>query len=294
MNTIYSAAAGYQPAHLLPFLLSAQRHLKNFEVVLLITPSDQPVLEPLTAQFPFLRFALLNRGNRLSRAVCWLRYVALRQAGVLRRRDRHSLNTRQRFGLECGINPALSRYFLIERLLAEQAAGANARVMLADSRDIIFQGDAFTELSAPLVTGAEPTVVGPRDRWIGLVYGEQGQQRLAGKQVYCSGFTLGDRTAIQAYVKQVCDEMWTHLPAMLFHRGLDQAIHIRLLHDGLLQARVMQNADGKIATISLEKPANLEIDQTANAVRVHGHVPCVLHQYDRHPALIEFVQALYL
>lgn len=292
MNTIFTAAAGYRPDDLLPFLVSAERHLHNFEAVLLIGPADGPVLRPLAQRFPFVRFALLERGHAIDRALCWLRYVGLGRARAWQQADRHALPPRRRRSIECGMNPALARYFLIERLLAQLPPDDDARVMLADSRDIVFQGDAFAALSDPLVTGAEPTVVGPRDRWIGLVYGPAGQARLAGRQVYCSGFTIGRRAAVQAYVRRVCDEMWAHLPAMLFHRGLDQAIHIRLLHDGVQEARITQNSDGYIATISLERPENLAIDETVRAVRVFGRVPAVLHQYDRHPHLTEFVGRL--
>lgn len=290
MNTIYSAAAGYTPTDLTPFLVSAQRHLRDLQAVLLITPEDEPVLRPLTARFPFVRFALLNRGSRASRLWCWLRYVGLQQSRFLPRRDRHTLATSTWRGIECGMNPALSRYFLIERELAAQPDDPTARVMLCDSRDIVFQGDAFAELDAPFSTGAEPTTVGPRDRWIGLVYGAAGQARLAGKQVYCSGFSIGSLTEIRAYVRRMCDEMWAHLPAMLFHRGLDQAIHIHLLHEGLQRARIYQNAEVKIATISLEKADNLRADPATGAVRVFERIPCVLHQYDRHAALTTFVR----
>lgn len=293
MNTIFSAAAGYQPDDLGPFLASARQHLRDFEMVLLIAPGDEVVLEPLRQNFPFLRFAFLHRGTPWKRLRCWITHVALPGARILRRLDRHGLGDRRRQALECGMNPALSRYFLIERLLNQPGASSGGRVMLADSRDLVFQADAFVEIPGPLVTGAEPIFNQPDDRWIGLVYGPSGQARLAGKQVYCSGFTIGDRDSVRAYVGKVCDQMWAHLPAMLFHRGLDQAIHIRLLHDRLLAATIVQNADGKIATISQEPATHLQIDRDAGAVRVCGSIPPVLHQYDRHPALRDFVRSLY-
>jgi len=293
MNYVISAASGYDCAALTPFLASAQRHLKSFKMILLIQKQDFTVLKPLLSRFPFVSFEYIERGDLRQMIACWLKYVLFRRSKTYQQKDRHGLSLETRQEIEVGMNPCLTRFFFIEKLLQNLDLQPDSRIMLADSRDIIFQGDAFGLLSEPFVTGYEPVTVGKKDQWIGRVYGEEGQKALHRRQVICAGFSIGGAAEVRRYVGVLCDELWARLFKILFHRGPDQAVHIRLFHDGRLPARICHNHEGLIATISMEGTNNLEIDRAGGVVKVYGKIPVVLHQYDRFADIAQFVQELY-
>lgn len=293
MNHLFSAAYSYAPEHLIPFLASAQKHLTDFEAHLFVYEEDLPQLETLKPRFPFLILHASARPQRSEKIHCWVRDMALGAARSYQRQDRHALSPATIRRLHAGLNACITRFFLIEDELAKLPADPKSIVLHCDSRDIVFQENIFAQLAHPLLTGAEPGTVGRRDSWVGRVYGPEGQAYLHQKQVYCAGCTVGRLPAFRDYVRIMCDELWAHLHCSLFHRGPDQAIHLNLIHRGRIQAHCCQNHTGPIATVALEASNNLQIDRANTSILVHGRKPALVHQYDRHAALSEFVKQLY-
>ncbi len=293
MHHLFSAAYNYRPAHLYPFLASAQQHLSEFTAHLFVFTEDLPTLAPLKARFPFLVFHDSARPRTAEKLHCWLRDMALGTAKIYQRQNRDALPPAIIRRLHCGLNPAVTRFFLIEKELAALPEDPDSIILHCDSRDIIFQENIFQKLSHPLLTGAEPGTVGGHDSWVGRVYGAEGQAYLHQKQVYCAGCTLGRLPAFRAYIRAMCDEQWAHLHCSLFHRGPDQAIHINLIHRGQIAAHCCHNHEGPIATVALEASNNLHTDSASQSILVHGIKPAIVHQYDRHPMLTEFVTQTY-
>ncbi len=293
MNHVYSAAYGYTPAQLIPFLASAQKHLREFQAHLFVYTEDLPSLAVLTQRFSFLHFHDTPRPRASEKLHSWIRDMALAAAKTYQRQDRRALSTSTLRRLHTGLNACITRFFLIEQELAKLPDDPASIILHCDSRDIIFQENIFTRLTHPLLTGAEPGTVGRRDSWVGRVYGSAGQVFLHQKQVYCAGCTLGRLPAFRAYIRAMCDEQWAHLHCSLFHRGPDQAIHINLIHRGKIDAHCCHNFEGPIATIALEASNNLSIDQATQSILVHGIKPAILHQYDRHASLRKFVEKQY-
>lgn len=290
MNRIYSAAIGFNERQLTPFLRSAAEFLQDFEVNLLVDAAMVGELTEMRTRYPFVRLHPVEKASRTLKAALYLRWVLLRGAKSFSRLERSRVQGQTWRHLVQALDPALARYLLIERLLEALPPGSEQdRIMLCDSRDVVFQKNAFDDLTGRLVTGAEPGQVGEKDRWIGITFGEEAQAELRGKQVICSGFTAGSLEGVRGYVSQIANEIWTRMPKVLFHRGLDQAMHIALIHRGKIQVTVCQNAEGKIATVALESGEHLAVDSQSGLIRVHNLVPSVLHQYDRHPAIAAHV-----
>jgi hypothetical protein len=72
--------------------------------------------------------------------------------------------------------------------------------------------------------------------------------------------------------------------------GIDQAWHTYILHNNLIENIKHKNGDvvGTFAIVNDE-----DIDIKENLIEVYGKPPCVVHQYDRHQKLIDFLNEKY-
>jgi len=50
------------------------------------------------------------------------------------------------------------------------------------------------------------------------------------------------------------------------------------------------NQSGLIATLHHENPTNISIDEAGGLIKVRGKYPIVVHQYDRHPCLVRWLE----
>lgn len=166
------------------------------------------------------------------------------------------------------------------------------QVMIADVRDVLFQRDPFAEpvkglevfLEEPHVTFS---VDGFNRRWVDDLYGDDGLRLLAGRVVSCSGVTVGDASSMRRYLAAMADEVARHLPPL---GPRDQAIHNWLLGRGLVEpARAVPNGHGRVLTMGAQDDIDLGDDDTV--LNHDGTVPAVLHQYDRHVALVPLLLA---
>jgi len=109
----------------------------------------------------------------------------------------------------------------------------------------------------------------------------------------CSGTTLGGAVGMRRYCMAMTAELQRSKSARFNADGLvvsggwcaDQAVHQRLLYDGLLEqlqasVRVSDNESGPV--LSAGDAFVLHVDGTSGVIyNEHGRVPDVVHQYDR-------------
>lgn len=114
---------------------------------------------------------------------------------------------------------------------------------------------------------------------------------MADKPIICCGTVIGTPEEIKIYIEKI----WEYKGNKNFH-GLDQATHKYIFYNNLLPIENLIKIDcntGAIFTSYLFHVLN-PIEVKDNMIlRGDGRVPAVVHQYDRHPQLVQLVDNLY-
>ena len=168
------------------------------------------------------------------------------------------------------------------------------KVLLSDSRDVLFQSNPFDHISDDIITGLEESNIGNSKanfKWISDIYGGKTALQLASFQIACSGIVLGPVSLVREYLKLMCDEIEGCGDYMRHGPNLDQAMHNYLMYNGPLLITGTQNREGLVATIALEQEENIALNR--NQVYVQGKVPPIIHQYDRWPRLKTQIENMY-
>jgi hypothetical protein len=187
------------------------------------------------------------------------------------------------------LNITCSRYFLARQFL-HQVADRYDHVMLADSRDVVFQRDPFEGIPKGLTTGLESGLVCDQPSncdWLRHLFGDDPSFPMAdvlAEKVICSGVSLGDTASISAYLERLCAEFMDKLPRMIHHPYLDQGVHIGLLRTGQISgAHLTPNGESCIATLCTSDLSEFHISSTSELRDAKGELVSIVHQYDRHP-----------
>ncbi|WP_266159494.1 hypothetical protein [Dyella silvatica] len=189
----------------------------------------------------------------------------------------------------------VTRYFHYEAYLDAHPGFAN--VLLTDVRDVVFQADPFAQLETGLSVGMETDrlTIGTEhfDRdWILDAYGEAMLQRLADKQISCSGVTLGDLASVRGYIGKMLQEILRQPFSKMKTRIYDQAFHNKMLHCGeLADAHLCQPCCSRIATVGCMQPSDFVLSSQGRLLNQGGQVAPIVHQYDRHPELVNTFSA---
>ncbi len=191
------------------------------------------------------------------------------------------------------LNITCMRYFLARQFLL-QVADRYDNVMLADSRDVVFQRDPFAGLPAGLTTGLESGIVRDQSNnceWLRHLFGDNPSFPMAdvlAEKVICSGVTLGDTASVAAYLERLCAEFMDKLPRMIHQPYLDQGVHIGLLRTGQIPgARLTSNGEDCIATLCTSDLSEFNLEPTGAVLAANGLPVSIVHQYDRHLGLSE-------
>jgi len=192
-----------------------------------------------------------------------------------------------------------TRYFKYLDILLE-GRGYYDRVFLTDIRDVALQGNVFDEVGADANGDLHAFMEDPdwtcderfNKHILTSNYGEKVAAEFKDKRIICSGTTLGSADMITQYIVALMNER--SLEKMVKAGGIpdEQAPHNYLFHKDKLPNTKHENADG-VATICLTHPDQIKILPDGK-VSVYGKTPAVIHQWDRHPNLVEHYNKLYL
>ena len=165
-------------------------------------------------------------------------------------------------------------------------------IMMCDSRDVLFQNNPFSrppEECPALVSFAEsprmtlgscPYNSGWLSRWFP---GELPE--LKDKPILCAGVTMGRPEAILEYLEGMVSALSRHDPGS--GTGFDQAWHNIYFRKG--HGEVYPHDNSWVRHVGYE-----EIDQVpvvgGRVVDAAGMVVSVIHQYDRHPRLVQTLE----
>ena len=166
--------------------------------------------------------------------------------------------------------------------------------LLTDVRDVVFQGDPFADpLEAELVLPLEDPLFTlgcetNNAEWLRTLYGRERWAELSALPIACSGTVLGTSAAISRYLDSLSRELVAHSTDGRL-AGLDQGAHNALLHSGRLPGAIAVPNGGRILTAGSMFPEDLTADDGGRVLAADGHAPAIVHQYDRHPHLIDAV-----
>ena len=190
---------------------------------------------------------------------------------------------------------------------------ANSWLMLIDSRDAVFQTDPFKGLPREeeeqaedgqlyfFEENAEATTIGQsqfNSRWLKTAYGVENVTPFFDKPVVCSGSTMGEQVAIEAYLRAMVvqfDETRCKV------KGCDQGFHNYLHYSrglegvkGIRSVKLWEQGKGIINNLGLlrDKPLRergLLKEGTNEVLNWNGSISPVAHQFDRDDELKRIV-----
>lgn len=190
------------------------------------------------------------------------------------------------------------RFEKFARLVRAQA-GRYDQVMVSDVRDVVFQRHPFAGVTSPAcqfylegagwTIGSEPT----NRRWARTFLAPEQVEAIGPCRITCCGVVLGGIAAMTAYLERLAAYLHA-LPLRLRREGgADTVFHNLMAHlthevDGLLVENNLH-----VATMGLEPPDAYAVGPDGLIRTADGHVPAILHQYDRLPAVLAAVKARY-
>ncbi len=177
-------------------------------------------------------------------------------------------------------------------------SGQVDRVFLADTRDVVFQGDIFQALpDIPMIFFEEGKGIplessGWNGNAIRRTFGMPVFDRIKHHEVICSGTVLGrhDITVMYCWEKLLLGQMVPRRHHM--RSGVDQATTNVLARIDLAPSSVVMPYDGAIATLSGLNTNFLSV-KGGKLATAEGRIPAAVHQYDRNAAIRDFVYATY-
>ncbi len=183
---------------------------------------------------------------------------------------------------------ATHRYDFYERI-ARQNLARYDEMMVTDTRDVLFQRDPFADLGSsachyylehPSMTiGEEPT----NARWTKLFLPAEQAAALVRYRISCCGIVMGGMAEMNVYLARMAADLRAVPFADRRRGGADTSLHQRLVYlAGGVPGVVVEN-NVHVATMGLEPAATYLVGDDGVVRTAGGHVPAILHQYDRVP-----------
>lgn len=284
-NIVISVAAKYREEQIRPFLASLRHFSSGTSLKLIVDQRRTEFEKAVQAWFPSCSFHLLPPAP--------LRDFALKRkwaASILKRLSRWSRS--RRLGRRL-LKINYLRHIVIRDLLQATKVG-DARILLCDSRDLVFQADPFGSEWPPLWSCEEDKRLEEctlNSAWFKRVGGETALQNNKHQHVVCAGVIGGTTEAIKRYLQQSSKIVEEIAPIIPLTDG-DQGIHNNLvrLHPEL-GFTVLPNGGPLCINVGYTPACELAEEGASVRLRNREDIPAILHQYDRHPNLRALVNA---
>jgi len=292
-NAILSYATNIKPVEFSRLAVSIRRFMPADAVdVVVFTNVTAPEMLDLAARLnirliPATSIWAQVQSSKFLRILFRLLFEAIEWSDRLlapdpKRRDVHDVLT------AIWTHPITARHFTYIQFL-EQNPGYDI-VMLSDARDVVFQADAFQGLERGVVHAFlqdESLTYGKHNvdtDWYRGIYGAEALAGVLDKPIACAGTIFGDVDSLLLLERAIYREI------VRLKRGVvDQAVFNKLINDPAppFKTRLHRNLQSNVLTFGEVAAEKFQV--TADSVYVHGHLPAVLHQFDRVPAVNEMV-----
>jgi hypothetical protein len=306
-EAIVGIAFGISDIKVYPFLSSLEATGYKGDVILFVNNSTQ-----LSWYVPFeqLSIKVINIDQQLSphlyfyRAINWvMRVVGLNKAWaewnkskitkVLKAKKK--LLPQQLAFIHAFFFLTISRFFMYYNWLLETDYDT---FFFTDVNDVIFQGDVFTSRVKDKVVvyeeydGCSLGSDGNNSGWVEKGYGEQILKEMSGSTIICAGTILADRAICATFLQDFMLEiMAPNKP--LTTSGLDQGVlNYMVSHQKKDYFYSSKNGES-VFTAALQPDGDIFFKSDAIATIHWPKIPAVVHQYNRHNKLIDFINDKY-
>ena len=218
--TVISGATSYKPEALRIFLPSAREYMAFARIVLIRDSADSDFLAAVRRYNPAAEVYVL--GDSVLRRLVWRVAQNHREWCV----NVGRLQTRLHLSGGLAVHALFLHIHQVRHIYAQLLLRSISSdfVLMADSRDVVFQANPFEGMGERLITGEEPMRIGDCVVNSGLVrtlYGEAMLERLAGCRILCAGVTYGPTAMMRSYVDAMVGEIAKSAPRIYLDYGLD-------------------------------------------------------------------------
>lgn len=184
----------------------------------------------------------------------------------------------------------------LEFLRTEVIGGARPYdyIMLADVRDIVFQGDPFARAGDAdiyyfLESGRTIGTCPVNSVWMAQAFGPDVLRQTAHSPVSCAGTLIARPAALLEYLLWMARYI-AESPPEVRYSGIDQAIHNYIMINNLVGGAKTEPNGGAVMTVPTDQPTGMSV--SGGVLRnADGSVSETVHQYDRDPDLLPAVRA---
>lgn len=298
-DLIMGAATGFGVEELRVLLTSAATHAPSADVLLLTDRATPDFQERLRKLNPRVRLAQIPDAARRQRA--WRSAHSrrrLRTLGPLKSVSLQlSLSTPwPNLGL-AALHSTCARHFWHLDAIRKGLTRDARRILLVDTRDVLFQADPFETAPAAdrLLIGAEPRLIAPSlfpYKLTRRLYGAKTADRMIGHYFLCAGVCLGSPEILERYLEATTRVMRRH-GRHLFGRFLDQPLHCKvLLADGCVPFEATTEGNPWLTHLLFIDRPLFRLTEDA-LTTMEGRPVSIVHRYDRVPLLAQWVERKY-
>jgi hypothetical protein len=175
--------------------------------------------------------------------------------------------------------------------IAAGAAGRYDQVLVSDTRDVVFQKNPFDGVSSAdchaYLEGAGKTIAEePTNlRWATMFLPADEVLKIGACRVSCCGVVLGGVAAMSDYLRRLAAYLHALPLAIRREGGADTVFHNRMVHLTHEVPFVVVENNLHVATMGLEPAEAYAVGPDGLIRTASGHLPAILHQYDRIPLL---------
>jgi hypothetical protein len=166
------------------------------------------------------------------------------------------------------------------------------RVLLSDSRDVLFQRDPFLACRGDAIHLCEEhpaKSIGDciwTSSWIRYRYGDPALAPWRDKPVICSGVAFGSARCVRDYISLMVKELTPPLRARNYMAGYDQGVANVLAHGGRIGGLELHRyASAPVLHLGNAPAGSLHRNAAGEVLNDAGEVALAIHQYDRHGML---------
>jgi hypothetical protein len=190
----------------------------------------------------------------------------------------------------------VSRFFFYYNWLLQHSY---EQVFFTDVNDVVFQENVFREQQQGVVQafeecdrvklGTDPNNSG----WIAAGFAPEVLQDMEQAVIYCAGTILSDKSTGIAFLRDFCRELLNGSKPLDMN-GFDQGVYNYMVSYAK-RPYFSSSANGALVfTVATHPPAEILIRNGKIVAKEMEAVPAVIHQYNRHKKLVDFITEEYL
>lgn len=166
-------------------------------------------------------------------------------------------------------------------------------VILSDTRDLVYQGNPFDHLSGDQLdlTTEVKTIQECRDwntRWVLNMYGKEVFETVKDQKIICGGYMCGKRDGVIRLCELMVEEADNYPRTIPGHPPIfvDQSAMNVFYKQGRLPSTSLHHTGGPFVATIGGSMGTTKLDDEGFLVNQDGTRPAVVHQYDRHPHVV--------